>query len=183
MPFRIGIVDIAVALVVLVAILIPPRTTNVTVVYPDDATATLQEVSRYQSMLLVNPGDGDAAYELSELLLRLGQTDWALQVAAGAADEQDSPTRWKALLAMASGHVDRFEIARAHEHAVAALAACDDATTCPAHERARLQLFTAELDAGVKSGVDPKTDPRGFKKAIRNAYPRGTFKKRAARVP
>ncbi len=183
MPFRIGIVDVVVFVVVLVAIVMPPRRTNVTSLYPADATASLQEVGRYQSALLANPGDGNAAYELSELMLRLGQTDWALQTAAGAAAEEESPTRWRALLALASGHVDRFEIKKAYDHARAALAACDKATTCPPHERARMLLFTAELEAGVRSGIDPKTDPKGFKKAIRNAYPRASFRKSAPAAP
>jgi len=183
MPFRIGAFDIAVAVVVLVAIFLPARATHVSPVYPEDATSSLQDVSRYQALLIQEPADGNAAYELSELLLRLGQTDWALQVAAAAVAEESSPTRWRAMLALASAHVDRFEIVRARDHARAAVAACQTATTCPSHERARLLLFTAELEAGARSGVDPKLDPRGFRRAIRNAYPRATFRKRGASTP
>jgi hypothetical protein len=57
------------------------------------------------------------------------------------------------------------------DYANRALAACDQAreaggqAACPSWEEVRMRLYHQHLDAGVKSGINPRQDPKGFRAA------------------
>ena len=52
------------------------------------------------------------------------------------------------------------------DYANRALTAChESADACPSWEEIRMKLYQQHLDAGVKSGIDPRRDPKGFRAA------------------
>ena len=77
---------------------------------------------------------------------------------------------WRALLATSQAYGDRIDAAEAHAWAEQALAACRTSkASCPSWEELKIELYGKYLDAGVKSGIDPREDPRGFRKAADTA--------------
>ena len=60
MRFRFGILDLAAAITVLVAIVLPGRQINVSHAYDPDP-ARIRDIALNQARLAVRPGDGEAA--------------------------------------------------------------------------------------------------------------------------
>jgi hypothetical protein len=182
-PFRIGIFDAVVAAIVLFVILLPGRDVNVRAAYRSTDEHLAHDIGMYQARLIADPSDGAAAQHLSELLVKAGQTDWALRVAGRAAAHKDSPTVWRSYLALSWAHADRYEMRKSHELAVLALEACGKRpATCPMYEKVRLEMYESGLEAGIKSGIDPRTDPKGFREASRTGT-RFIHVKRGAPAP
>ena len=158
-----SIVDVAVVVVVLVALILPPRKVSAVPVtrVDDDARRALAFA---EARVQADPGNGQAVYDLVRQLGEAKQADWAVQAAGEAlARAPASPTRWRALLALSMAHIDRYEAKPALEYASLALAACEaTAATCPSWEQLHVELHQRYLAAGVKSGIDPRKDPRGF---------------------
>jgi hypothetical protein len=164
---KIGILDAAAVVLVLVVILLPARGTNISPAQPPLAPEIAEDISEYQALLVANPADGAAAEELAETLVFAGYSDWALRVAGDATRDKSSPTLWRALRAVSTTHADRIEIKEALEWGHVALEACRKTDEqCPAHEEIRLQIYVEQLRAGLESGIDPKADPAGFRDAI-----------------
>lgn len=166
MPFRVSVLDLTVAVVVLVAIFLPDRGLHVVRAYEAESD-TNHEIALYQSALAVEPHDGEAAARLSQLFIDVKQSDWAIQVAAAAVDDKRGDA-WRALLAVSMAHAERVEVAQAHEFAERALSECrrSGREHCPVHEEARLAVYFDQLEAGAKSGIDPRVDPRGYEQAV-----------------
>ncbi|HTL31709.1 MAG TPA: hypothetical protein VL326_01225, partial [Kofleriaceae bacterium] len=83
---------------------------------------------------------------------------------------KDSPTRWRALSAASVAYIEKVEAVPALEYVNKAIEACEaagkvDPAACPTFELVRMQFYQQHLDAGVASGIDPKVDPAGFRKA------------------
>ncbi len=171
MPFRIGILDIAAAIVLLVVLFIPGRAAKVDRAY-EAQDQELREIALHQARLAADPSDAESAVKLAELLTTVGQTDWAVQV-AGEASQHSADSAWRALLAISIAHAERIEVGPAHEYARQALEACEalgiGPALCPASEHARLSVYHDQLEAGVRSGIDPRIDPNGFQKAVLRA--------------
>ena len=169
--FRIGVLDIAAAVVLLFVIVLPGRASQVEHAYEAD-DETLREIALYQARLAVSPGDAEAAAELAELLSASGQTDWAVQV-AGEASKRSEDASWRALLAISTAHAERIEVRKAFRYAGLALEACGELgigpDRCPAPEHARMSLYFDQLEAGVRSGINPRVDPEGFQEALLRA--------------
>ena len=166
MRFRVGIFDIAAAVVVVIVMLLPARTPRVAAANAALDDHTRRAISRMQARLSASPGDGVAAEALAEALTAAGASDWALRAAGSAAAHEDSPTRWQSLRAVSATHADRIEIPEALRWAERALAACGEHEACPSHEEVRLRLYVQQLTAGLESGIDPKVDPAAFREAI-----------------
>ncbi|HWN67955.1 MAG TPA: hypothetical protein VNM90_09960 [Haliangium sp.] len=166
MRFRVGIVDLCVAIVVLAVILLPERSVTVGHAY-EPKPGRLREIALEQARLAVAPDNSEAADRLARLLTDVGQTDWAIQVAGSAAKHSDRVS-WRALLAVSTAHAERIEVVDAHRYAKLALDACLAAgpEQCPVDERVRISLYFDQLDAGVKSGIDPRIDPAGYQRAV-----------------
>jgi hypothetical protein len=166
MRLRAGIVDVSVAIVVVVVILLPPKSTSFGALpmTPEQR----QRIDALQARLAAG-GGASLAEDLAEELVAARQSDWALRV-AGAASVQGNPERWIALRAVSTTHAERIEIGPAFEYATLALQACEDAGAhCPPHDHVRLRLYHEQLDAGVRSGIDPRNDPEEFRKAVQGA--------------
>ncbi|MDQ3367619.1 MAG: hypothetical protein M3680_19530 [Myxococcota bacterium] len=165
-----GIVDLGILTVVAVALLLPARR-----MYASSALAgTEQEqfaMALAEARTIARPDDGTMVSELSRRLGEAGFKDWAIEAAiTGSERAKQSPTRWRALIAASGAYVDRLDVVPALDYANRALAACEAARdaghgTCPSWEEIRMRLYHQHLDAGVKSGIDPRLDPQGFRKA------------------
>jgi hypothetical protein len=166
MRHRVGIVDLCVAIVVLAVILLPERSVTVGHAYEPDP-GRLREIALEQARLAAAPGNSEAADRLARLLTDVGQTDWAIQVAGSAAKHSDRVS-WRALLAVSTAHAERIEVVDAHRFSRLALDACLAAgpEQCPVDERVRISLYFDQLDAGVKSGIDPRVDPASYQRAV-----------------
>lgn len=167
LPRFLGLVDVAVAAVVAVAIFLPAREMHAhNAIKGDDFHVALAE-----ARTLARPADGAAVEELTRKLSEAGMKDWAVETSVRLADrDKTSLTRWRALIAASVAYIEKVEVKPALEYANMAIAACEsarerDATACPTFEEVRMRFYQQHLDAGVKSGIDPKVDPVGFRKA------------------
>ena len=173
MALRVGLLDIGAFGVVLVAILLPPPRRPVEPAYLGEDPALTRTIALLQADVARDPADCARAEELASALSDAGQTDWAIRAGATAAARCAPATRWRALLAVSAVHTDRFEMRPALEWAEKTLAVCAEAgaASCPPHQRVRLEVYRDALAAGVASGIDPRTDPKGFDDAIRRQIP------------
>ena len=168
---RPGLIDLGILTVVAVALILPAREMSAQpVITADDAQQFALALA--EAKTIARPGDGNAAEDLGRRLSEANQKDWAIEAMVRASDHaKDSPTRWRALLAASVAFVDKLEVKDGLEYANRALAACSasrdkgDASACPSAEEIRMQLYQQALDAGVKSGKDPRHDPEGFRRA------------------
>jgi hypothetical protein len=175
MPRYLSLLDLAVVAVLAVAIFLPPRE-----MYADHAIkgdeAKQFAVALAEARTIARPGDGLAVEELARLLGQADLKDWAIDASVKASERgKESPTRWRALIAASVAYVEKLEVVAALDYANRALAACEsarekgDAAACPSWEEVRMRLYQQHLDAGVKSGIDPKTNAKGFREAGQSA--------------
>jgi hypothetical protein len=178
--FRPSLADIVVTIVVLVALFLPPRVaTGARVGTFHDGGR--RSVAFAEARAMVAPRDGRAAYDLSQQWSDAKQYDWAVQIASVAvAQTAATPTHWRALYALSMAYIDRYDAKQALTYAEQALAACEAARViaCPDTDQARIELQRRFLDAGVRSGIDPRRHPREFREAanaaLRQVHTTGT---------
>jgi len=165
----VGIVDIGIAAVILVAILLPPREMLASAAH-NGTEAEQFALALAEARTMARPDDGAAIDDLSRRLGTAGWKDWAIEAAIrGSERAKQSPTRWRALLAASVAYVDRLDVVPALDYANRALSACEDhEAACPSWEQVRMKLYQQHLDAGVKSGIDPRRGPEAAK-AFRRA--------------
>lgn len=170
LPRSIGLVDLAVLTVVLVMIVLPPRRMYAASAHKADEAAQFA-LALAEARTIANPKDGARSGELARQLGDAGFKDWAIETAvAGAERAKGTPDEWRALLATSVAYVDHLDVVPALDYATRALTECR-AIRCPTWEEVRMQLYEQHLGAGVKSGIDPKKDPKGFRAAGQNALP------------
>lgn len=172
-----NLMDLVVVILTAVAIFLPPRE-----MYALDAAKGTPDERRAlalaEARVRTHPEDGALAAELARLLTATGHKDWAVEAAAEASAKASPPTRWRAMLATSVAYAERLEAGDALVWAQRALEACHlAATTCPTEEEVRLDIYVRHLDAGVRSGINPRRDPEGFRAAsqdvIRSIYLKG----------
>lgn len=164
----VSLTDVVILVIVAIALLVPARpiTTAEGMSFHDDDARVALAFAEARARL--HPQDGAKISELARRLGEAGQLDWAVQVAAaGSADSAGSPTQWRADIATSVAHADRLEVADALEWANRALSSCAAAgeESCPSWEQVRVELYQRHLDAGIKSGIDPRKDPAAFREA------------------
>jgi hypothetical protein len=162
----VGIIDLGVATVVLVTLVLPAREMYANPAH-GGSDADRFALALAEARTIAHPEDGGAIDELSRRVGMAGETDWAIEIAVrGAERAGQSPTRWRPLLAASVAFAQRNEAVAALDQARRALAACDDhEAACPRWERARMKIYQDQLEAGVASGIDPRRDPEGFRRA------------------
>ncbi len=175
MPRLFSLVDVAVLTVVGVAVLLPPREMYAGTAMKGDEPAQFA-VALAEARTMARPADGEAAEDFARKLGDAGLKDWAIEASVKASDRaKDSPTRWRALIATSVAYIEKLEVVKALDYADRALAACEtsrekgDAAACPSWEEIRMRLYQQNLDAGVKSKIDPRLDPAGFRRAGESA--------------
>lgn len=165
----VGIVDIGIAAVILVAILLPAREMFAAAAHKGDDHDRFA-LALAEARVMARPDDGVAIDELTRRLGTAGFKDWAVEAAVrGSERARQSATRWRALLAASVAYVDLLEVVPALDYANRALSACEDhEPACPSWEQVRMKLYQQHLDAGVRSGIDPRRGPEAAK-AFRRA--------------
>lgn len=162
-----SMVDLVVAAIVTFVVVLPPRAVKAKPAAGGDADSRLA-LAFAQARAAAHPDDAGLIADVSRRLSEVGFTDWAVQeAAAGAARMGQAPTRWRALLATSIAHADRLEAKDALEYTNQALLICAHAgdAVCPPIEAVRLDLYQRHLDAGVRSGIDPRKNPEKFREA------------------
>jgi hypothetical protein len=171
LPRFVGLVDLGVLTVIAVMVILPPRAQYTRPVVKGDAW----RLAVAEARTIAKPGDGAAVDELTHELDDAQQKDWAIDFAVLASERaKDSPTRWQALLAASTAFVDRFDVVPGLDYVNRALNACSaardrDPSACPNPDQIRMELYQANLAAGVKSGFNPRTDRVKFMKAGESA--------------
>ena len=164
---RFSLLDLGIAAVVAVALFLPAREMQASPAIKGDEFSVGLAEARTQA----HPGDGAAIETFTRKLGDAGMKDWALESAVRLSDKaKDSPSRWRALIAASVAYIEKVEAVPALDYANKAIEACEaaaktDAAACPTFELVRMQFYQQHLDAGVASGIDPKVDPAGFRKA------------------
>ncbi|HET9623461.1 MAG TPA: hypothetical protein VFP84_18940 [Kofleriaceae bacterium] len=165
-------VDLAIALVVLVAVVLPAREMYArAAIKPSQAGPAEQfAIALAEARTIAHPDDGAAVDDLSRRLGAVGFKDWAIETAVhGSERAKASPSAWRALLATSVAYVDRLDVVPALDFANRALSACEaTGAACPSWEQVRMKLYQQHLDAGVRSGVDPHKGPAAIQ-AFRRA--------------
>ncbi|HEY5947841.1 MAG TPA: hypothetical protein VIV40_20215 [Kofleriaceae bacterium] len=179
LPRFMSLVDFAVLAVVAVAIFLPARE-----MYAQNAIKGDEfGIALAEARTMASPGDGKAIEDFTRKLGEAGLKDWAIEAAVRMSDRaKDSPTRWRALIAASVAYIEKLDVVPALDYANRALSSCESTreaeaarekatgqkatvSACPTWEQIRMQLYQQHLDAGVKSGIDPKVDPAGFRRA------------------
>jgi hypothetical protein len=167
----VSLVDIGIAVVALVAVFLPPREMYASHAVKGDAAKQFA-IAHAEARVQAYPGDGHAVEDLARKLGEADMKDWAIETAVRASERaKEAPTRWRAMVAASVAYVDRLDVVPALDYANRALAACEsarekgDAAACPTFEEVKMRLYQQHLDAGVKSGIDPRQDPAGFRRA------------------
>jgi hypothetical protein len=164
----VSIVDIVVVVVAAVAIFLPARPLE-GVSAAKGADDMRFQLAAAEARVRARPDDGRSAEELSRTLLDAIEYDFAVEAPATAARARGmrpSPTRWRAQVAASKAYAELRDVRNALEWARDALASCHDVgDACPAWEEVRLNLYAQTLEAGIESGIDPKVDPDGFRRA------------------
>jgi hypothetical protein len=167
LPRFINLVDFGVLAVVAVAIFLPARE-----MYAENAIKGDEfPIALAEARTIARPGDGKAIEDFIRTLSEAGMKDWAVEASVRLSERaKDSPTRWRALIATSAAYMEKLDAKAALEYANGALAACvqaraADSSVCPTWEEVRMQIYQQHLDAGVKSGIDPRLDPVGFRNA------------------
>lgn len=161
-----SLTDLVVVTLVAVAIFLPKRPIYAVDAYKLDHDARA-DLAAAEALVITRPADGFAAYELARRLARAKQLDWAVEAGRDGAERATDATEWRAQLAVAEARADRIEVQLAFEAADVALESCVTAgePACPAWERLKIELFRNYLEAGLRSGINPRTHPQSFKKA------------------
>jgi len=170
-PRFVGIVDLGILTLVAVALFLPAREMYASSPYKGEDIDRFA-IALAEARSIANVTDGKTVDELARRLGEAGYKDWAVESALdGSERAKDSPSRWRALLAVSVAYVDRIDVVPALDYANRALAACETArekggqAACPSWEEVRMRLYHQHLDSGVKSGINPRIDPKGFRAA------------------
>ncbi|HEY0195301.1 MAG TPA: hypothetical protein VGC42_29500, partial [Kofleriaceae bacterium] len=142
-----NIIDLAVAVVVLAAIVLPAREMYASPAQKGTAAERFA-TGLAEARTMARPADGAAVDELSRRLGAAGFKDWAIEAAVrGSERSKGSPDRWRALLATSVAYVDRLDVVPALDYANQALAACEasQAVACPSWEQVRMKLYQQHL--------------------------------------
>jgi hypothetical protein len=165
------VLDVAVLLLIAVAVLLPRPDVRVQPGLRLDAERR-GRVAELEAELLASPGELTASLELADLFLDAHRPDWALSTLGRAIERapHDHRLHMRRSLALA----DHFEAGPAYHAAAKALALCDGGSTAPCSDtaRSRIELLRSTL-AGVKD-IDMRKDPNSAKQrileALRPAY-------------
>lgn len=169
-----SLTDLVVAGVVAVALFLPKRPLYAVDAYELESVERA-ELAAAEARTLLHPDDGAAAAELADRLSRARHYDWAVEAADEGATRASPTTAWWALRSAAYAYADRIDIQPAFTRAEQALQACvalrsnltecKDTDPCPCWAETTGQFYRDYLDAGLRSGIDPRRDPIKFRDA------------------
>src|SRR5262245_58014232 len=137
LPRHFGLVDLAVATVVAVALFLPAREMYAQNAFKGDDFA----IGIAEARTMARPTDGVAIEDFTRKLGEANMKDWAIESSVRLSERaKESPTRWRALIAASVAYVEKVDVVPALDYANRALAACEaarakgDAAACPSWE-------------------------------------------------
>jgi hypothetical protein len=163
----VGLVDLGILTVVLVAVVMPPREMYASAAMKGSEAERLA-VALAEARTIAQPKDASRVDELAHQLGEAGFKDWAVEAGIdGSERTRGEPEQWRALLAASVAYIDRLEAKPALKYALEAFAACKQVgdAACPTWERTRMEIYKEHLSAGVEANIDPKKDPKKFREA------------------
>src|SRR5471032_877669 len=121
LPHYVGLVDLSVAIVVIVAIVLPPR--EMFAAAAQKGTEADQfALALSEARTIARPDDGLAVDDLARRLGTANFKDWAIETSVrGAELAKSSPTAWRALLAASVAYIDRLDVIPGLDYANKAL--------------------------------------------------------------
>jgi hypothetical protein len=175
------VLDLAVLLLVAVAVLLPRPDVKVQPGLRLDPERR-ERVAELEATLLAAPGDPAMSLELADLYLDARRPDWALAAVGAAIDRAPQDHRLFARRGLALA--DHFEAGPAFQAVAKALALCEAGSTAPCGEaeHARLSFLRDTLDKvkGLDMRQDPNTAKERLLRALHPAYIPPAKKKAAA---
>ena len=176
------VLDLAILVLLAVAILIPRPDVKVKAALAEDSPAR-QRIAELQSQLMATPADAATALELAGVFMDVGHPEWALSSLDSALAAH--PADHRLHLARSLAFVDHFEAGYAYGEAMRALTLCEAGSTvpCDESEHGRMVILKSTLDR-IKN-MDMRRDPNSAKdqiiKGLRSTYvPRKKADKPAA---
>lgn len=169
-----SLTDLVVTGVVLVALFLPKRPLYALDAYKLDDIERA-ELSAAEARTLLRPDDGLAAAELADQLARAEILDWAVEAADEGSARASQTSAWWSMRSAAYAYADRIDVQPAFDRADAALEACrvlrsgltecKDTDPCPCWAETTGQFYRDYLEAGLRSGIDPRRNPIQFRTA------------------
>jgi hypothetical protein len=157
------VLDLAVLVLLAVAILMPRPDVKVKPALPEDSPAR-QRIAELQAQAMADPTDTTAALDLAGVFMDVGHPEWALasldKVLAAHPDDH------RIHLARSLAFVDHYEAGYAFAEANRALALCDSGSVAPCDEaeHGRMVILKGTLDR-IKH-MDMRRDPNSAKDQI-----------------
>jgi len=157
------VLDLAVLVLLAVAILMPRPDVKVKPAVPENSPAR-QRIAELQAQSMADPTDTATALELAGVFMDIGHPEWALasldSVLAAHPDDH------RVHLARSLAFVDHFEAGYAYGEAMRALTLCESGsiTPCDESEHGRMVILKSTLDR-IKH-MDMRRDPNSAKDQI-----------------
>ncbi len=157
------VLDLAVLVLLAVAILMPRPDVKVKPALPEDSPAR-QRIAELQAQAMADPTDTAAALDLAGVFMDVGHPEWALASLDSALAAH--PDDHRIHLARSLAFVDHFEAGYAYAEANRALALCDSGSIAPCDEaeHGRMVILKNTLDR-IKL-MDMRRDPNSAKDQI-----------------
>lgn len=157
------VLDLAVLVLLAVAILMPRPDVKVKPALPESSPAR-QRIAELQAQTMADPSDTMAALDLAGVFMDIGHPEWAL--ASLDAVLAAHPDDHRIHLARSLAFVDHFEAGYAFGEAMRALALCETGSISPCDEaeHGRMVILKSTLDR-IKN-MDMRRDPNSAKDQI-----------------
>lgn len=157
------VLDLAVLVLLAVAILMPRPDVKVKPALPENSPAR-QRIAELQAQTMAVPSDTTAALDLAGVFMDIGHPEWAL--ASLDAVLAAHPDDHRIHLARSLAFVDHFEAGYAFGEAMRALALCETGSIAPCDEaeHGRMVILKSTLDR-IKN-MDMRRDPNSAKDQI-----------------
>ena len=165
------VLDLAVLVLLAVAILMPRPDVKVKPALPETSPAR-QRIAELQAQTMADPADTAAALDLAGVFMDIGHPEWAL--ASLDAVLAAHPDDHRVHLARSLAFVDHFEAGYAYGEAMRALTLCETGSVAPCDEaeHGRMEILKSTLDR-IKH-MDMRRDPNSAKDQILKGL-RSTF--------
>jgi hypothetical protein len=175
------ILDLAILVLLAVAILMPRPDVKVKPAVPESSPAR-QRIAELQAQLMATPDDTVTALDLAGIFMDVGHPEWAL------------PTLDSALVAHPDDHrlhharsvafVDHFEAGYAYSEAMRALALCESGSIVPCDEAEHGRMVILKNTLERIKNMDMRRDPNSAKiQIIEGLRPTFVPRKRVTPAP
>jgi len=179
------VLDLAVLVLLAVAILIPRPDVKVKPALPENSPAR-QRIAELQARMMAAPADAATALDLAGVFMDIGHPEWALSSLDAALAAH--PADHRLHLARSLAFVDHFEAGYAYGEAMRALTLCEAGSVVPCEEAEHGRMVILKTTLERIKNMDMRRDPNSAKdqiiKGLRSTFvPRKKTEKSAADKP